>query len=158
MSDDFSLTLESKSRIAIRRLFANHVLNQRNGVTKVSNNTPDQMYEEIAVVEVTLEQMLSVRYEATVNEAIEEALDEQPYFYRPFQKKTDKQLEDILAECQAACVTAKLTNEKPDLKIDCKRRDAEREQKIRNGTIPPEEVQTWTRTWRTWNLPTQKKE
>ena len=87
--------------------------------------------EEIAIVELTLEQTLEMRYDEVVGTAIEEALDADPQFYRPFEKLKDQALTYEKEKCDAACVTAKLKNEKPNPKIDGTRRDIKREQAIR---------------------------
>lgn len=95
--------------------------------------------EEVAIVELTLPQLLEMRFDDAVGQAIEDALDNDPFYYRPYEKKPDKWLIEEIEKCDAACVTAKILNEKPDPKIDGKRRDIAREQKIRSGEIKPED-------------------
>jgi hypothetical protein len=95
--------------------------------------------EEVAIVELTLPQLLEMRYDDAVGQAIEDALNNDPFYYRPYEKKSDKWLVEEIKKCDAACVTAKILNEKPDPKIDGKRRDIAREQKIRSGEIKPED-------------------
>lgn len=99
-----------------------------------------EVHEEVATVEITEKQMLSMRYQEVVNEAIEEALDEQPYFYRPYEKHTDAQLDEELEKCTSDCVAAKLKNEKPEPQIEGRRRDINREKRIRSGEIPPQDA------------------
>lgn len=99
--------------------------------------TPVETNDEIAEVDLTLEQALHMRYDEVVGPAIEEGLDNDPFFYRPFKDKSDAELQFEAEKCDAACVTAALKNEKPDPKIDGARRDINRERKIRSGEIDP---------------------
>lgn len=87
--------------------------------------------EEIAIVELTLPQVLEMRLDEAVGPAIEEALDEDPQFYRPFEKKTEKELKFEGEKCDAACVIAKMKNETPDPQIEATRRDINREKRLR---------------------------
>lgn len=98
---------------------------------------PVETYDEIAEVDLTLEQALHMRYDEVVGPVIEESFDNDPFFYRPFKDKNDEELKFEAEKCDAARVTAALKNEKPDPKIDGARRDINRERKIRSGEIDP---------------------
>lgn len=87
--------------------------------------------EETAEIELTLEQALEMRLDEAVGPAIEEALDKDPTFYRPFEKKTAEELTFEDEKCSAACVIAKMKNEAPDPQIEATRRDVAREKKLR---------------------------
>lgn len=87
--------------------------------------------EEVAIVELTLAQALEMRLDEAVGPAIEEALDADPRFYRPFEKKTEEELQFESEKCDAACVIAKMKQEKPDPQIEATRRDINREKRLR---------------------------
>ncbi len=123
-----------------RWCFIYNAINIHNGVTQMATKqkaTPVETNDEIAEVDLTLEQALHMRYDEVVGPAIEEGLDNDPFFYRPFKDKSDAELQFEAEKCDAACVTAALKNEKPDPKIDGARRDINRERKIRSGEIDP---------------------
>lgn len=123
-----------------RWCFIYNAINIHNGVPKMAakpKSHTTETHEEIAEVDLTLEQVLHMRFDEVVGPAIEEGLDNDPFFYRPFKDKSDADLQFEAEKCDAACVTAALKNEKPDPKIDGARRDINRERKIRSGEIDP---------------------
>ena len=98
----------------------------------MATKKPDpKIAEETAEIELTLEQALEMRLDEAVGPAIEEALDRDPTFYRPFKDKSDADLTFEDEKCSAACVIAKMKNEAPDPQIEATRRDIVREKKLR---------------------------
>lgn len=96
---------------------------------------PGGTTEEVAIVELTLEQVLEMRMDEVVGPAIEEGLDNDPEFYRPFKDKSEKDLQFEREKCDALCVAAALKNETPERKIDATRRDIKREQELRTNAF-----------------------
>ena len=122
---DFSFNLPTN------RLIKAHMINK--GLTTMATKQTTDTNEEVAIVELTLAQVLEMRLDEAVGPAIEEGLDADPTFYRPFEKKTEAELQFESEKCDAACVIAKMKQEKPDPQIEATRRDINREKRLRTA-------------------------